>query len=500
MELVDLAFAGEGAWRAAAAALGEAELARLREADCSYSRPPPEALSLLLRAPLARLSLEGTRLGPALCAALGAALPGSLAELQLGGCFVGDAGLAAVLASPPPALVRLGLALCGLSGLDPLGGLALEALDVGSNGLGPGAAEQLAALVERSPRLAELRCAAAGALGDAGLARLARACAFAPLLRLLDVSAVGATAAAGPHLAEALAACPALLRVATAGNGGLRLPPREPPRPPPRGLPELGLHAGLAELRLCGEELPSSLHAQLLPALAAGCPSLRELRLDRCGLRDAAVAAAWPSYAALLAARLALLSLCDNLLSAASCDLFVAGLCRAPVTVRLWGNAVPPAALLELHAVCAGGPAAAALLRRQSTPSAASSASPPPAAIATAEEDAELFVRRAAPNRALVPRPRHAPSLEHMAAKYGLSLPAEASGSPGGSGGPGGAAGAASEVAALRADREVLLSLYQRLVAEHAEVCLAYDAAVARARAQGLALPDLAAVKARAPN
>ena len=152
-------------------------------------------------------------------------------------------------------------------------------------------------------------------------------------------------------------------------------------------------------------------------------------------------------------------------------------------------------ALAELHAVCSAGPSAAALLRRQSTPASRATGSVSPLSV-SGEVDSELIVRRVTPQRALVPRPRPAATLEHMAAKYGL-VPSSTS--------PGAKEREqkereTGELAALREDRQVLLSLYQRLVAEHAEVCLAYDAAVGRARAQGLTLPDLAAVKARAPN
>jgi hypothetical protein len=82
-----------------------------------------------------------------------------------------------------------------------------------------------------------------------------------------------------------------------------------------------------------------------------------------------------------------------------------------------------------------------------------------------------------------------------MAAKYGLEIGSAANVA---SGGGGSGDDGKDEAAALREDKQVLLSLYQKLVAEHAEVCLAYDSAVAKCKALGTVLPDLAVVKARA--
>jgi Ran GTPase-activating protein (RanGAP) involved in mRNA processing and transport len=492
MQRLDLSFAGEGAWRQAAAAEAE-ERAKLREADCSWGPPSlePSLLSALLAGcvRLTRLSLEGTRLSGAVCAALGSSLPSSLTELLLGSCFVGDAGLASVLSSPPPSLNRLSVALCSLTSLAPLDSLSLALLDVGSNALQPEAAEVIARLAERSPELADLRCSGAGTFGDSGVARIARALAFCPQLRILDLSHLGASEACGPHVSEALAACVGLVFVSVSGNCGLRLSLAQSPAPGKglRSVEELSLGVSVTELVLSGEELVGRCHVDVLAAVSGSCPALRELRLDRCGVGDAGIVAAWSSYSNLLSSRLSLLSLCDNQLTGAGCDLFVSGIRSVPIVVRLYGNAVPAAQLAELHAVCSGGPAGAALLRRQSTPS-AGPGSVSPGSSGSADPESEPFIRRAAgPNRALVPRPRVTVTLEHMAAKYGLPI------SPGSS--PLRSESDSAETLALKEDRKVLLSLYQRLVAEHAEVCLAYDAAVARARGAGLVLPDLAAVK-----
>ncbi len=503
-EELDLSFKPERLCRHAVEQLTPDELAALSCVSLAFAAVEEKTLARLVTAPLVSLSLEGCRLPHGVCVLLGARLPLSLARLDLGGCFVGDAGLAALFdGGRAGGVARLSVALCELSSLAPLAASSFVMLDVSHNCLGLEGAAQIAQIVAQSPQLEELRCSAAGSLGDAGLRQVCMACSFAPLLRVLELAHVGATAACEPFVAESILACRALVSVTVAGNSGLQLTKQWRSDEGFRrnaasgagawNVGEFRPAANASELDLNGQAFVGAHHVQVMAVVAERCGELKVLRMDGCGLTDSLVLSAWPSYLKLLGSQLNVLSVCDNRLTAVSCELFLNAVRNVPMSIRIYGNAVPPANILELMAVCTGGVSAAALLRKCATSPGAGSPT------LSAAGDGE-FVRRATPNRALVPRPRHAPTVEGMAAKYGLEIGAASGASVAAPGGGGGGSGddGRDETAALREDKQVLLSLYQRLVAEHAEVCLAYDSAVAKCKALGAAVPDLAAVKARA--
>jgi hypothetical protein len=93
--------------------------------------------------------------------------------------------------------------------------------------------------------------------------------------------------------------------------------------------------------------------------------------------------------------------------------------------------------------------------------------------------------REKTPQRsALVPRKgREKLSVEELAAKWQVEViwPESKAG---------------KQIEELREDNNTLLTLYNQLLSEHAEVCLAYDAAIDKAKE--VPLPSLASVKARA--
>jgi hypothetical protein len=204
--------------------------------------------------------------------------------------------------------------------------------------------------------------------------------------------------------------------------------------------------------------------------------------MDRCGIADAPVLEAWPRYHDLLP-RLVLLALCDNNLTVVVCDLFVSSV-RGAISVQLYGNTIPAVSLLELFAACSGQSA----LLRSSLSSVASSSSSSSVLQHSSSLDEDPVLRRStSPLRALVPRPATSPSINKIASKYGIkTIESESS------------AQQLAAITALQEDKNVLLGLYNKLLSEHAEVCLAYDEAVAKCKGVGLNFPDLGTVKGRA--
>ena len=156
----------------------------------------------------------------------------------------------------------------------------------------------LAEVLQRSPRLSELRLCGCGALGSEGAALLCAAAARAPALLVLDLGLVGADGAAEPAVRAALSAAqPALLCVSLAGNQGLQHALSALPGRNAEQMLQMHVHsaaldslsASLTVLDLSGaRELGSSAaeHARHLQRVAALCSSLWELRIERVGLGD----------------------------------------------------------------------------------------------------------------------------------------------------------------------------------------------------------------------
>ena len=225
------------------------------------------------------------------------------------------------------------------------------------------------------------------------------------------------------------------------------------------------------EVDVTGGEWSTGELMRCMTRLAEHAPRLLVLRIDGAKVADQDLISAREPLALLLG-RLSRLSLCDNPLGPQAVplllDLLDQTACHrqadSSFSLLLFGCGLPPDQLAELQARVL---AFSQPLSLSTGTSFFSSAAAP--------------VRRSSPARSgLVPRPK---TVVQLAAKWAVG------GDP-----------QVLKASLLEAKDETLRlqSLYDALLQEHAEVCLAYDDAVHKTKPLGLLLPDLHTVKSRA--